>query len=141
MPRLKTLADLRFESPEAARPTGSGPLDSLYNICWNLYNNAGEAAMSPDGRADQRRKALAAMRNRAALESARAAGLLGGAKSARVAGRVPAELVAAAKKSAGLSSDTDLIEVALAKLAMEDDFGVKLMRDKGALPRDIDVEF
>jgi len=97
--------------------------------------------MSPDGRADQRRKALAAMRNRAALESARAAGLLGGAKSARVAGRVPAELVAAAKKSAGLSSDTDLIEVALAKLAMEDDFGVKLMRDKGALPRDIDVEF
>jgi hypothetical protein len=91
--------------------------------------------------ADQRKKALAEMRNRATLESARAAGLLGGARSARVAGRVPAELVAAAKKSVGLSSDTDLIEVALARLALEDDFGAKLVRDKGSLPRDIDIEF
>jgi hypothetical protein len=89
---------------------------------------------------DQRRKRLAEMRNRAALESARAAGLLGGARSARVAGRVPAGLVAAAKKSAGLSSDTDLIEVALARLALEDDFGATLVRDKGTLPRDIDIE-
>ena len=88
----------------------------------------------------QRRKRLAEIRNRAALESARAAGLLGGARSARVAGRVPAGLVAAAKKSAGLSSDTDLIEVALARLALEDDFGAKLVRDKGTLPRDIDIE-
>ena len=97
--------------------------------------------MNPSEPADRRKKALAEMRNRAALEFARAAGLLGGAKSARVAGRVPAELVAAAKKSAGLSSDTDLIEVALAKLAMEDDFGAKLVRDKGALSRDVDVGF
>jgi hypothetical protein len=91
--------------------------------------------------AGQKKKALAEMRNRATLESARAAGLLGGARSARVAGRVPAELVAAAKKSVGLSSDTDLIEVALARLALEDDFGAKLVRDKGSLPRDIDIEF
>ncbi len=91
--------------------------------------------------ADQRRKALAEMRMRATLEAARAAGLLGGARSARVAGRVPAELVAAAKKSAGLSSDTDLIEVALARLALEDDFGARLVRHKGALPRDADIEF
>lgn len=97
--------------------------------------------MKPSEPADRRKKALAEMRNRAALDSARAAGLLGGARSARVAGRVPAELVAAAKESAGLSSDTDLIEVALARLAMEDDFGAKLVRDKGTLPRDVDVEF
>lgn len=90
---------------------------------------------------DQRRKALAEVRNRATLDSARAAGLLGGARRARVAGRVPAELVAAAKRSAGLSSDTDLIEIALARLALEDDFGAKLVRDKGTLPRDIDIEF
>jgi len=88
-----------------------------------------------------RSKALAERRNRATLESARAAGLLGGARSARVAGRVPAGLVAAAKKSAGLTSDTDLIEVALARLALEDDFGAKLVRDRGALSRDIDLEF
>jgi len=91
--------------------------------------------------ADRRRKALIDIRNRSTLQSARTAGLLGGAKSARVAGRVTAELVSAAKKSAGLSSDTDLIELALARLAMEDDFGAKLVRNKGALPRDIDIEF
>jgi hypothetical protein len=89
----------------------------------------------------QSRKALAAMRNQATLESARAAGLLGAAKNARVAGRVSAELVAAAKKSAGLASDTDLIEIALAKLALEDDFGAKLVRNKGSVPREVDIEF
>jgi Arc/MetJ family transcription regulator len=87
------------------------------------------------------KKALAVMRNRATLESARAAGLLGGAKNARVAGRVSAELVAAAKKSADLSSDSDVIEIALAKLALEDDFGAKLVRNKGAVPRELDIEF
>jgi hypothetical protein len=87
------------------------------------------------------RKAIAALRNQATLKSARAAGLLGGTKNARVAGRVSAELVAAAKKSANLSSDTDVIEVALAKLALEDDFGVNLARRKGSLDRDIELEF
>jgi hypothetical protein len=87
------------------------------------------------------RKELVATRNQVTLESARAAGLLGGAKSARVAGRVSAELVAAAKKSAGVVSDTDVIEVALARLALEDDFGAKLARNKGAVPRELDIEF
>lgn len=97
--------------------------------------------MSASESVDQHRKALAELRVRVTLETAQAAGLLGGARSARVAGRVPAELVAAAKKSAGISSDTDLIEVALAKLALEDDFGAKLVRKKGVLPRDVDIEF
>ena len=87
------------------------------------------------------RKALAAMRNRATLESARAAGLLGAARNARVAGRVSAELIAAAKKSADVSSDTDVIEIALAKLALEDDFGAKLVRTKGSLERELELDF
>jgi len=98
-------------------------------------------AMKTSTSAGQSRKRLAAIRNRAILESARAVGLLGPAKNARVAGRVSAELVAAAKKSADLASDTDLIEIALAKLALEDDFGVKLVRRKGSLPRGLEIEF
>ena len=86
-------------------------------------------------------KALAALRNRATLDSARAAGLLGDAKDARVAGRVSSGLVAAAKKRAGLSSDTDVIEIALARLALEDDFGARLVRNKGTVPRELDIEF
>jgi hypothetical protein len=85
------------------------------------------------------RKALTALRNRTTLEAAHAAGLLGAAKNARVAGRVSAELVAAAKESTGLSSDTDVIEIALARLALEDDFGAKLVRNKGLVPRELDI--
>jgi len=85
-------------------------------------------------------KKLAALRNRATLESARAAGLLGDAKDARVAGRVSSELVAAAKKRAGLSSDTDVIEIALARLALEDDFGARLVRNKGSVPQEFKIE-
>jgi hypothetical protein len=87
------------------------------------------------------KKELAARRNQATLESARAAGLLGTAKNARVAGRVSAALVAAAKRSAGLSSDTDVIEIALAKLALEDEFGTRLVRNKGSVPRELELEF
>jgi hypothetical protein len=85
-------------------------------------------------------KRLATLRNKATLESARAVGLLGDAKDARVAGRVSSELIAAAKKSSGLSSDTDVIEIALARLALEDDFGARLVRNKGSLPRDFNIE-
>lgn len=86
-------------------------------------------------------KALAALRNRATLDSARAAGILGEAKDARVAGRVSSVLVAAAKKRAGLSSDTDVIEIALARLALEDDFGARLVRNKGSVSGELDIEF
>jgi Arc/MetJ family transcription regulator len=85
-------------------------------------------------------KALAALRNSATLDSARAAGLLGNARDARVAGRVSSELVAAAKKRCGLSSDTEVIEIALARLALEDDFGARLVRNKGSMSRELDIE-
>jgi hypothetical protein len=91
--------------------------------------------------AEESSKALAALRNRATLDSARAAGLLGDAKDARVAGRVSSELVAAAKKRAGLASDTDVIEIALARLALEDDFGARLVHNKGSVSRELDIEF
>lgn len=97
-------------------------------------------AMKDTVSAVERSKVLAALRNTATLDSARAAGLLGDAKDARVAGRVSSELVAAAKKRAGLSSDTDVIEIALARLALEDDFGARLVRNKGSVPRELDIE-
>jgi hypothetical protein len=84
-------------------------------------------------------KTLAALRNSETLESARAAGILGDAKDARVAGRVSSELVAAAKKRAGLVSDTDVIEIALARLALEDDFGARLVRNRGLVPRELKI--
>ncbi len=116
-------------------------LDVLSNKMYNLYNGSEESIVMRDSISTvEGSKTLATLRNKATLESARAAGLLGDAKDARVAGRVSSELVAAAKRRAGLSSDTDVIEIALARLALEDDFGARLVRNKGSVPRELDIE-
>ncbi len=82
---------------------------------------------------------IALKRNRLVLEQARAVGLLGEAKNTRLSGRVPAALIEAAKKRAHVSSDTELLELALSRLALEDDFGTRLVRRKGSVPADIDL--
>jgi hypothetical protein len=126
----------------AATASGVHILTYPFNKIYDLYNGPEvRIAMKDPVSAVESSKALAALRNRATLDSARAAGLLGDAKDARVAGRVSSGLVAAAKKRAGLSSDTDVIEIALARLALEDDFGARLVRNKGSVPRELDIEF
>ena len=82
---------------------------------------------------------IALKRNRLVLEQARAVGLLGEAKNTRLSGRVPAGLIEAAKKRAHVSSDTELLELALSRLALEDDFGERLVHRKGSVPADIDL--
>jgi hypothetical protein len=50
-------------------------------------------------------------------------------------------LLEAAKRRAHVTSDTELIELALSRMALEDDFGPRLLRRKGSLPADLDLEF
>ena len=69
---------------------------------------------------------------------AAAAGLTGGEKSARIAGRVTPALLATAREKSGLSSDTELLEYALSKVALEDDFGKWLVAQKGSIPKDVE---
>jgi hypothetical protein len=83
----------------------------------------------------------AAMRRRATLEQARAEGLVGGGKDARIGGRVRRRLIDAAKANAGISSDSELVGYALARLALEEDFGAKLAALKGSLPPDFNLGF
>jgi hypothetical protein len=83
----------------------------------------------------QNDEAAARSRNR------RASGLLGSIKDARLSGRVSARLLEAAKRRAHVTSDTELIELALSRMALEDDFGPRLLRRKGTLPADLDLEF
>jgi hypothetical protein len=49
--------------------------------------------------------------------------------------------VQAAKARSGIKSDTDLLEYALARVALEDDFVRWMLARKGRVPRDIDLEF
>lgn len=78
-------------------------------------------------------------RNKLVLKQAKAVGLLGAAKNTRLSGRVPSELIEAAKKRAHVTSDTELLELALSRLALEDDFGARLVRRKGSVPAEIDL--
>jgi len=84
--------------------------------------------------------APANFRRRAVIDTARQLGLLDG-ENGRIGGRVRRGLMAAAKEKSGIASDTELLEYALAKVALEDDFGAKLVRRKGRIAKDIDLEF
>jgi hypothetical protein len=84
---------------------------------------------------------FAKLRNMLVLGQAREAGLLSPPKAARISGRVSAMLLKAAKERTRLSSDTELLELALSRLVLEDDFGRKFVRRKGKIPKDTDLEF
>ena len=79
-------------------------------------------------------------RRSAVLATAHELGLLAGARN-RIAGRIRKQLLAAAKARSGIRSDTELLEYALARVALEDDFGRKLVARAGRIPRDINLEF
>jgi len=68
-------------------------------------------------------------------------GLLRGERTQVIRGRMPEALVARAKKRAGINSDTDLIEVALANIAVEDDYADWLLSRRGTVSREADLEF
>ena len=89
---------------------------------------------------DQNSPAPLNLRQQNVIDTARRLGLLGG-ESGRIGGRVRRELVAAAKEKSGIASDTELLEYALARVALENDFGTRLVRRKGRIAKDIDLEF
>ena len=80
------------------------------------------------------------LRRNIVLATARDAGLLVGV-SGRIAARIRQPLIDAAKARSGITSDTELLEYALARVALEDDFGAKLSAREGRVPPDIDLEF
>lgn len=98
----------------------------------------GAAAGAPRGLGAGR---VAATGDRPALTMAQAieAGITGGEKTKRIGGRVSPELLAAAKDRSGLESDSALLEYALTKVALEDDFGPRLLARKGSVPDDVDL--
>lgn len=82
----------------------------------------------------------ASFRRRSVVDTAKAAGLLSG-DNGRIAGRVRQPLIDAAKARTGIVSDTELLEYALARVALEDEFGRKLIGRKGRVDSRLDLEF
>ncbi len=74
----------------------------------------------------------------AVMSAAERSGLLQ-EKSGRIGGRVSIELVEKAKARTGIQADTDLIEFALANLAVEDKFAEAFKAVRGSVDPDLDL--
>jgi len=68
-------------------------------------------------------------------------GLLQGGRTQVVRGRMPTALVTRAKKRSGIDSDTELIEVALANIAVADDYADWLLSRRGTIGGEAELEF
>ena len=68
-------------------------------------------------------------------------GLLRGERTKVVRGRMPEALVSEAKKRTGVESDTDLIELALANIAVADDYAEWLLSRRGSVNSEVELEF
>jgi hypothetical protein len=75
------------------------------------------------------------------MAMANSKGLLQGKRTRTIRGRMPKALVLRAKKQSGINSDTKLIEVALAALALEDDYVDWLLSRRGTIDPEADLEF
>lgn len=76
----------------------------------------------------------------AIMEAAKHSGLLGD-KSQRIGGRISPALVEQAKRQTGIETDTDLIEFALATVALDDDFGKTFRQTHGTVDPDLKLGF
>lgn len=92
------------------------------------------------GKPAARAEPLAAAKARFVLEAARSSHLLEGEKTHLLSARLNERLVAAAKEKTGIASDTKLVELALASLAVGDDFGAWLVSQGGRLKADFDID-
>ena len=76
-------------------------------------------------------------RVKSTLSTAAATGLIQGKKGKQLSGRVHETLFEAAAAKSGLRG-AELIDYALAKVALEDDFADRLLAREGSISRDVD---
>ena len=100
------------------------------------------ARISLRNRADKARSRKASSRKfHDVLRIAEREGLLRGKRTKVLRGRMPEALVSEAKKRTGIESDTDLIEVALANIAVADDYAEWLLSRRGSIDSGVPLEF
>lgn len=112
----------------------------MYDRTRRMYDTIGNADMPTRPSAQDTEPDATLLRREAVSTAARSAGLLAG-QTSRIQARITDSLLAAAKARSGITSDTELLEYALARVAIEDDFGAKLLARKGRAPSDVDLEF
>lgn len=83
-------------------------------------------------------KSVQSKRVAATLSTAAAIGLTEGTKTRKFSGRAHEQLFSAAAARSGLDGG-ELLEYALAKVALEDDFAERLLAREGVIGRDMDL--
>ena len=68
-------------------------------------------------------------------------GLLKGRRTLVIRGRMPEKLIAEAKRKTGITSDSKLLETALANIAVADDYAEWLYSQRGTVDPSLDLEF
>jgi hypothetical protein len=76
----------------------------------------------------------------AIMEAAKKSGLLG-EKSGRLTARVSPVLIKRAKQQTGIDADSELIQFALATVALKDDFAKAFKESRGKVSKDIKLGF
>ncbi|WP_245315826.1 hypothetical protein [Bradyrhizobium neotropicale] len=76
----------------------------------------------------------------AVMQAAERSGLLN-EKGGRIGGRVSPALIRQAKRQTGIKTDTDLIEFALATVALEDDFADVFRESRGKVAPNLKLGF
>jgi hypothetical protein len=98
-------------------------------------------AVNAAKREHSRRSSFRRSKFKEVLVMAEREGLLTGGRTQIVRGRMPEALVSQAKKRTGIKSDTDLIEIALANIAVGDDYADWLLSRQGTIDPEVDLEF
>lgn len=114
------------QSGEAAEPQVRKPASGR----WALKRDASTGQLTT----------LHATQVEAVMAAAQRSGLLL-EKSGRIGGRVSQALVEKAKARTGITTDTDLIEFALANIALEDKFAEVFKAARGTVDPDLDLAF
>lgn len=122
--------------PSTSRPAARGTKRSMAGL---LKGSAKWAKVVQRGnKTDQFVTSKA--RFEAVMRAAEQSGLLS-AKNGRIGGRVSPALVKQAKRQTGIETDTDLIEFALATVALEDNFAAAFKKARGKVDRELKLGF
>jgi hypothetical protein len=120
----------------ANKPTARGAKLSAGRL---LKGSAGRTKAIQRGE-ETGRLPVSKARFEAVMQAAEQSGLLG-EKSGRIGGRVSSALVRQAKRQTGIETDTDLIEFALATVALEDNFAEVFKESRGKVDPELKLGF
>ncbi len=120
----------------ANKPTARGAKPSAARL---LKGSVGRTKAIQRG-AEAGRLPVSQARFEAVMQAAEQSGLLG-EKGGRIGGRVSSALVRQAKRQTGIDTDTDLIEFALATVALEDNFAQVFRESRGKVDPDFKLGF